>query len=60
MKKQITLPQAVHERLAGETVTVVLDSDIGIFSIKELQDLEEIGADFFMDIPKDRRYGGEQ
>lgn len=51
MKKKIDLPTALQNRVNGKKVTVVLDTDIAFLMLSTLMRLEDIGADFLMDVP---------
>lgn len=51
MKKKIDLPTALQNRVSGKKVTVVLDTDIAFLMLSTLMRLEDIGADFLMDVP---------
>lgn len=51
MKKKIDLPEAIQKRMEGGKVTVVLDADIASLTLGILMGLDDIGADFLMDVP---------
>lgn len=51
MKKKVDLPAAIQKRLEGEKITVVLDADIASLTLGVLMGLDDIGADFLMDVP---------
>ena len=51
MKKKVDLPAAILKRMEGERVTVVLDADIASLTLGTLMGLDDIGADFLMDVP---------
>lgn len=53
MKKKIDLPEAIQKRMEGEKVTVVLDADIASLTLGVLMGLDDICADFLMDVPDD-------
>lgn len=50
MKKKIDLPEAIQKRMEGGKVTVVLDADIASLTLGILMGLDDIGADFLMDV----------
>lgn len=51
MKKKVGLPEAIQKRMEGGKVTVVLDADIASLTLGILMGLDDIGADFLMDVP---------
>lgn len=51
MRKKIDLPEALKKRMAGKKVTVVLDADIATLTLGVLMGLDDIGADFLIDVP---------
>lgn len=51
MKKKVDLPAAIQKRLEGQKVTVVLDADIASLTLGVLMGLDDIGADFLIDVP---------
>ncbi len=51
MKKKVDLPAAIQKRMEGGRVTVVLDADIASLTLGVLMGLDDIGADFLMDVP---------
>ena len=51
MKKKIDLQEAVLKRMDGGKVNVLLDADIASLTLGILMGLDDIGADFIMDVP---------